>query len=97
MRWYTRWMATVNPRVQVTVDPELGEALSAIDPRPASKSRLIRDLALRGAEAAEEERKRRDEAIEVLCKIADGEVPYDFEASREIHAERERSPFVYDK
>lgn len=81
-------MATVNPRVQVTVDPELGEALSAIDPRPASKSRLIRDLALRGAEAAEEERKRRDEAIEVLCRIADGEIPYDFEALGEIVRER---------
>jgi hypothetical protein len=90
-------MATVNPRVQVTVDPELGEALDAVEPRPASKSRLIRDLALRGAEAAEEERGRREKAKETLLKIARGEISYDFEASREIHAERERSPFKYDK
>ena len=90
-------MATVNPRVQVTVDPELGAALAAISPHPASKSRLIRDLALRGAEASAEERERHDEAIEVLCKIADGEIPYDFDALGEILAERERSPFKYDK
>jgi hypothetical protein len=90
-------VAAVNPRVQVTVDPELGAALAAVQPHPASKSRLIRDLALRGAEVAEEERKRYDEAIEVLCKIADGEIPYDFDALGEILAERERSPFKYDK
>jgi hypothetical protein len=84
-------MATVNPRVQVTVDPELGKALEAIDPRPASKSRLIRDLALRGAQASSEERARRSEARETLLRIARGEVPYDFDAAREIYAERERS------
>jgi hypothetical protein len=82
-------MATVNPRVQVTVDPELGEALGAIDPRPASKSRLIRDLALRGARAAEEEQRKREEAIDFFCKVADGEIPYDFKAAREVHKERE--------
>ena len=82
-------MATVNPRVQVTVDPELGEALAAVEPHPASKSRLIRDLALRGARAAEEERGRGEAAIEFFCKVADGEIEYDFEAAREVHAERE--------
>lgn len=84
-------MATVNPRVQVTIDPELGEALAAVEAHPRSKSRLIRDLALRGAEVAAEEGRKEDAAIEVLCKIADGEISYDFETSREIHAERERS------
>jgi hypothetical protein len=89
-------MATANPRVQVTVDAELGAALAAVPSPPASKSRLIRDLALRGAELAVEERQQRDEAIEVLCKIADGELPYDFDALGEILAERERSAFKYD-
>jgi hypothetical protein len=79
-----------NPRVQVTVDPELGEALEALEPRPRSRSQLIRDLALRGARAASEERERRREAIEFLCGVADGEIEYDFEASRGIHPERER-------
>jgi hypothetical protein len=81
-------MTSVNPRVQVTVDPELGEALSSIDPHPASKSRLIRDLALRGAAAEEQERARHEEAIESLLKVADGEIPYDFEALGQIVRER---------
>jgi len=82
-------MASANPRVQVTVDPELGDALAAVAPRPASKSRLIRDLALRGARVAAEERQQHAEAIEFLCKVADGEIEYDFAAAREIHEERE--------
>ncbi len=82
-------MATANPRVQVTVDPELGEALAAVEPHPRSKSRLIRDLALRGAEAAAEERQRHADAIDFLCRVADGEVGFDFDATRRIHAERE--------
>jgi hypothetical protein len=82
-------MATVNPRVQVTVDPELGEALAAVEPHPRSKSRLIRDLALRGAQEAADERRRQADAIEFLCKVADGEVGFDFDAARRIHAERE--------
>ncbi|HKB50897.1 MAG TPA: hypothetical protein VKC63_05650 [Solirubrobacterales bacterium] len=89
-------MATTNPRVQVTVDPELGAALASVEPHPASKSRLIRDLALRGAAAAAEERAGREEAKETLRKIADGELPYDFDALGEILSERERSPFKYD-
>jgi len=82
-------MATANPRVQVTVDPELGEALAGIDPHPASKSRLIRDLALRGAEAAAEERTRHAEAIEFLRKVNSGEIELDLDAARRAHEERE--------
>jgi hypothetical protein len=89
-------MPTANPRVQVTVDAELGAALAAIPSPPASKSRLIRDLALLGAEVAGERQKRQDEAIEFLCKVADGEIDYDFDALGETLAERERSPSKYD-
>lgn len=89
-------MATKHPRVQVTVDPELGEAMAAVEPHPKSRSRLIRDLALRGAEITAEERRKRDEAIEFLCKIADGEIGYDFEALAETLEEREQSPFKYE-
>jgi phage gp36-like protein len=70
--------------------------MAAVDAHPKSKSRLIRDLALRGAEAAAEEQTRREEAIEFLCKVADGEIDYDFDALGETLAERERSPFKYD-
>ncbi len=85
-------MAAKNPRVQVTVDPELSEAMAAVEPHPRSRSRLIRDLALRGARAAAEERRRRDEAIEFLCKVADGEIDYDFDALAEVLEERESMP-----
>lgn len=85
-------MAAKNPRVQVTVDPELSEAMAAVDPHPQSKSRLIRDLALRGAEAAAEEQRRHDEAIEVLLKVASGEIELDLDTAREAHEEREQMP-----
>lgn len=89
-------MATKHPRVQVTVDPGLARAMAAVEPHPRSQSGLIRDLAMRGAEVAQEERRKRDEAIEMLCKIADGEIEYDFAALEEAIEERERSPFKYE-
>jgi metal-responsive CopG/Arc/MetJ family transcriptional regulator len=82
-------MASAHPRVQVTVDPELAAAMDAVDPQPASRSRLIRDLALRGAEAERDERQRSEQAVEYLLSIANGDTDYDFDAAREIHAERE--------
>jgi len=80
-------MATRYPRVQVTVDPTLEEAMAAVDPNPKSKSRLIRDLALRGAEVAKED--RREEAYETLRKIAQGEIEIDFTGAQEAWEERE--------
>ena len=82
-------MASTHPRVQVTVDPELAAAMAAVDPHPSSRSRLIRDLALRGAEAERDERERRSEAAAYLLSISSGETDYDFDAARAIHAERE--------
>jgi metal-responsive CopG/Arc/MetJ family transcriptional regulator len=82
-------MPSAHARVQVTVDPELAAALDAVEPRPASRSRLIRDLALRGAEVERDERRRRREAIDYLVSVARGETAYGFERAREIHAERE--------
>ena len=43
-------MVSSHPRVQVTVYPEFAAAMAALDPHPASRSRLLRDLAIRGAE-----------------------------------------------
>lgn len=85
-------MATTNPRVQVTVDDELAAALAEVPAaKHGSRSRLVRDLALRGARAEREDREREQEGIEYLRKIATGEVDFDFDALREVHAERERS------
>ena len=82
-------MPSSQPRVQVTVDPELEAAMAAVDPKPASRSRLIRDLAIRGAEVEREERERERAAVDYLLSIARGETDYDFERAREIHTERE--------
>lgn len=81
-------MPTDKPRVQVTVDPELAAALDAVDPQPASRSGLIRDLALRGARVEHEERERRW-AIDFLQRVAMGEIDYDFAASQAAWEERE--------
>jgi hypothetical protein len=82
-------MASAHPRVQVTVDPELAAAMAEVDPQPRSRSRLIRDLAIRGAAAEREARRQQEEAVDYLLKIARGETDYDFEAARASHAERE--------
>jgi hypothetical protein len=85
-------MASKHPRVQVTVDPELSEAMAAVDAHPKSKSKLIRDLALRGAEVTAEEQQRREEAKEFFRKVARGEIDYDFDALGEVLDERETIP-----
>jgi len=85
-------VATKHPRVQVTVDPVLAEAMAAVDAHPKSRSRLIRDLALRGAEVAEEDKRRRKEAKETLLKIARGEIELDLTGAREAWEERETMP-----
>lgn len=54
-----------------------------------SRSRLIRDLALRGARARQDESERYGQAVEHLRGIALGEVDYDFAESRAAHAQRE--------
>jgi hypothetical protein len=81
-------MPPTKPRVQVTLDTELTTALAEFgggEPR----SRAVRDLALRGAEAIRAERSARSEAREHLRRIASGEDDrYDFAVSERLHAER---------
>ena len=84
-------MAAVNPRVQVTVDPELGDALAPSSRHPASKSRLIRDLALRGAEAAAEEQSGATRRSSSSARSPTARSTYDFDALGETIGERERS------
>jgi len=85
---YTDDVATTKLRIQVTVDDELAEALAGIDPRPPSRSRLVRDLALRGALALQQDRGQADEALKVLLEIADGERDHDFAAAADLAARR---------
>jgi len=72
----------------VTVDEELLGALARVDPSPASRSRLVRDLALRGAQAMEEDRARSEDAVQTLLEIADGTRDYDLDAAARLAAQR---------
>jgi metal-responsive CopG/Arc/MetJ family transcriptional regulator len=80
---------TSHPRIQVTVDGELADALDAVDPHPASRSRLIRDLALRGAMEERAERERQEASRAFLLRVVHGETEYDPTGAEELHAERE--------
>lgn len=72
----------------VTVDDELASTMLRIDPAPVSKSRLVRDLALRGARALDAERAKADEALTILLEIADGIRDDDLDAAAGLAARR---------
>lgn len=81
-------MPPTKPRIQVTLDSELAAAVAEFggtEPR----SRAVRDLALRGAEAIRAERAGECDAQEHLMRIAAGEDDrYDFAISENLHASR---------
>jgi hypothetical protein len=85
---YTFGTPPTKPRIQVTLDSELSAAVTELggtEPR----SRTVRELALRGAEAIRAERDARREAHEHLRRIATGEDDgYDFAISEQLHASR---------
>lgn len=65
-------MPTPWKRIPVTQDPELAEALHRVAryyPEVA-QARLVHDLAIKGAEAVDQERSRSDEAIEQLVAFS---------------------------
>lgn len=80
-------MPASSHRVQVTVDPELAAALAEFGGR--SRSRALRDLAVRGAQALRDDERAREQAIELLRRIDSGEDDrFDFSVSADLHAAR---------
>ena len=65
-------MPTHWKRIAVTQDPELAEALKRVAPfyPDVAPARLVHDLAVKGAEAVEEERRQSEEAIERLIALS---------------------------
>jgi hypothetical protein len=63
---------TRHRRIPVTSDPELTEALARVAPHfaDAPAAKIVRDLALKGAEVLEREQSERQEAIERLVDVA---------------------------
>lgn len=84
-------MASAKSRIQVTLDPELMSALAELGGN-GPRSRAVRDLAVRGAEAIRAERDDRREALEFLRRLDEGEDEgegrFDFSVSARLHAER---------
>lgn len=80
-------MSSSSSRVQVTVDPELAAALTEFGGQ--SRSRAVRNLAVRGAQALRDDRRGREEAIALLRRIDSGDDDrFDFSVSAELHASR---------
>lgn len=79
---------STKPRIQVTVDAELEAAIRELG-TGKTRSRIVHDLALRGAEAVRAQRKHSEEALEFLRRLDSGEDDrFDFSVSEQLHAER---------
>lgn len=75
-------------RVQVTIDAELERALDELG-RGRPRSKVIRDLAVRGAEEVRADLDQRREAVETLRGIATGEDDgFDFGVAEELRRVR---------
>jgi hypothetical protein len=81
-------MPPTNPRIQVTLDSELADAIAELG-AGKPRSRAVHDLALRGAAAIRAEQRQHHEALEFLRALDSGEDDrFDFSVSAELHAAR---------
>lgn len=81
-------VAPTKQRIQVTLDPQLAAALTEFG-NAEPRSRAVRNLALRGAEAIRAQQAGKRAALEHLRRIATGEDDrYDFSVSERLHAAR---------
>jgi Arc/MetJ family transcription regulator len=79
---------STKPRIQVTIDEDLAVAVAELG-GGKSRSRVVHDLALRGAEAIRAERLQLQEGLEFLRRLDAGEDDrFDFSVSARLHAER---------
>jgi len=76
-------MASRHPRIQVSRDPDLERAIkrgrTALG-SSAPASRVVRELALRGAEAFEQDEAATQRAADFAVSVADETSGFDFEA-----------------
>jgi hypothetical protein len=84
-------MASRHPRVQVSRDPDLERAIkrgrTALGPSTPT-SRVVRELALRGAEAFESDEAATQRAIDFALSVSDGTSGLDLES---LKTARERA------
>lgn len=79
-------MASIHPRIQVTLDPELAGALDEVG-GGGPRSKAVRDLALRGARALRAEREEQDWAQRFLADELTAD-HYDFSVAKDLHERR---------
>jgi hypothetical protein len=65
-------MPTPYRRIPVTSDPELADALARVERHfaGAPAATIVRELAIKGAEAVEREQQEREQAVERLVDLA---------------------------
>lgn len=88
---YTSHVASRHRRIQVARDPELDRAIARGREllRPgAPSSQIVHALAVRGAQALEQDREAEAQAREFLISVADGTSGLDLERLRDV---RERA------
>lgn len=88
-------MPTKHQRIAIVEDEQLAASLAEVaqfvEPR-TSKARLVRDLAIKGADRVLAEERDRREALEWLVWWSTSEDGMDREAATEVLALRERDP-----
>ncbi len=89
-------MPTKHPRIAIVEDDELSASLaevSSLVDSGVSKARLVRDLAIKGAQRMLDEERDRREALEWLVWWSTSEDGMDREAAAEVLALREHDSF----
>ena len=92
---YSRAMPTSQRRIAIVEDEELAASLAEVSrlrDGPTSRARLVRDLAVKGAERVLEEERDRREALEWLVWWSTSPEGMDRDALAEVIAMRERDP-----
>lgn len=88
-------MPTKHARIAIVEDEELSASLAEVTPfveSGTSKARLVRDLAIKGAEGVLREERERREALEWLVWWSTSDDGMDREALADVLAMRERNP-----
>jgi hypothetical protein len=87
LRIHSPFVSTRYPRIQVPKDPELDRAIArarAVLGLGTPSSRVVHDLAVRGAAALEQDREAGERAREFLLSVANGSSGLDLEGLRSV-------------
>jgi hypothetical protein len=84
---YTYRVASRHPRIQISRDPELEQAITrgrSVLGTGVPSSQVVHALAVRGAAALEQDRQAQDRARDFLISVADGSSGLDLKRLRTV-------------